>query len=1048
MSTLPPAWAMGAVGLHSMGDPHLADGVHLRVLLSPKVGLPVCPMLVYRLTEHQMGGGLGSKARTAFAWQDDRGQVRTLPTRLEAGQTLGGRILRGVGERALAVVVHAAPEAQHRTHASPEVGRTPDPSKGSRLVMEAFIDTPQGRRVIGRRTEAPYAIAAPQIDGVILRGAGMVRLAMWIPAFLDGLQRQEPLFLLDLPVPGGSRYIGLPDAQTRAMKRVRRGAPQRLGLHDEPDAGSPALASPATQDEEWKRVKVLARELDPYLDQVLNDPSDKPTRLGRDRVLDEGVRDSARGTARVSSIGTLLTGAADPGLARWLGLMDMDPDPPDSGLALYFIRAVLPVDAGNQDLGEVFGLLAAADARLTSPVAVPGLPEPVPATSADGLPVFDFVQPVLVMVGAATERPDPPTVGVPLKPTELLGATGTQALPTGDALGTWLADAVPPDAVREIVLPLSGLEAAPILAVARQEPTRLVGLNERHPTSGRALALVPAVVENAGTTGVGRFADRTAPPEAVVYRVAQADWWGRWSGWATRTVDAKPRTPPPAPIFTLDYQPAPVEPLNDAPRFGRLWVQVVVPRPEDLAAGSRALRSVLVSGTVGGVPVSVTEPVSSARDRKLVVTIPGPAGMIGRSGRVTARLNARWFDGTESGPLGEEQKRDLIDLRPPPALVLDPALRYSARPDATGRSQVVLSWTGQAGRQYRVYHSDETRLLDIMKERSKAGDAAAAALVQALSAAPDAAYRAQAWTNAPAGLFTRELFTNLTATPLAGSDLRFAHDLSGSLKVLAFFKVVALSEDSVESPFTDATLLPVAVPSGGPPPRPLLDFRRFDESGAAVLAVTVVRGPQPAGRWRLRRSAAASEDPLRMPVVAEGAIPDADPGAEGPQVFELLDPGADAFAGGSLPPWTRLSWRIEVQAKSPPGTSRPGEWSPASGAVGSLRMPEAPAAPTDLGLVGDELRWRHPEPLRRGAMGGYRFEIYRRLPGGREERVNDGPVLADDPGVQQVSGSTRTFRFSDPGPAGAPAPAGTTWRVLCVDPAGRMSPPSSPVQRS
>jgi hypothetical protein len=301
-------------------------------------------------------------------------------------------------------------------------------------------------------------------------------------------------------------------------------------------------------------------------------------------------------------------------------------------------------------------------------------------------------------------------------------------------------------------------------------------------------------------------------------------------------------------------------------------------------------------------------------------------------------------------------------------------------------------------------------------------------------------------------VFTRDLFTNLTAEPLAGTDLRYAHDLSGSLRVLAFFKIVALSAQNVESDFTAATLLPVAVPSGGPPPRPLLDFAGFTDAGAARLTVTVVRGPQPAARYRLRRSVADS-DPLRMPIVAEGDVPPVDPASDpatdGPQLVELVDAGTDRFADGALPPWTRMAWRVEVQAPSPPGTTLPGEWSPASGPVSSAFIPpDPPAAPTGLMLAvsgtNATVTWQHDETLRRGAMGGYRFDVYRRLPGGRESRV--GTVLADDPTASIGSGVARTFRLIDA--VGEDPPVGTSWRVVTLDPGGRLSAPSTPVTRS
>ncbi|MEZ4432596.1 MAG: hypothetical protein R3F65_09295 [bacterium] len=203
-------------------------------------------------------------------------------------------------------------------------------------------------------------------------------------------------------------------------------------------------------------------------------------------------------------------------------------------------------------------------------------------------------------------------------------------------------------------------------------------------------------------------------------------------------------------------------------------------------------------------------------------------------------------------------------------------------------------------------------------------------------------------------------------------------------------------------------------------------------------------------RWRLRRSFATSDDPRAMPIVASGDIPP--PAGDAAQIVAITDPGPGAPPSPVLPlrPWTRTSWRVEVQADTPAaalGTrAPPGEWSPASAAADHMYIPPPPTAPTDVAIDATAdataLRWKHPEALTRGGRGGYRFEIYRRPPDGREERV--ATLLADDPTVATGAGAARVFRYTDT----AAAVAGTTWRVIVIDPAGRQSPPSTAVARS
>ncbi len=1053
MSALPPRWAMGASGIDGAGDPHLTDGIHLRVYVAPQLGLPVCPFLVYRVDANIAEDLVTRGTRTGIAWVDAYGRVLTLPFTVTPDNPVTGHLLRNAGEVAIAVAVQGGGNLRmpDLTHRQPD-----STGAGDGLVVSAYVDTTAGRRFIAERSVSPYTVAGSHIDGVVISGQGVVRAAAWVAADVSVVEKLKPVDLLGLPFESAPRYQGLPFAREFAEKRVRRGAPRRMGLHDDPTVASAALASPATDNDEWKRVEPLALEIEPYVKQLLVDMSAHQHDLGSTIPLDEGVTSGATvATAELNSLDAVLSGTADPGMARWLGFMNVyDPADPRP-FELYFIRGFVAVDQSKLDLAQLISLFVAGG-PMTAPANVMALPFAVPHMSADGLPVYDFTVPLLVFRGVPSSRPTAPIVGTPLLPAEQVGVSGTtQALPTGDALGTWVPEVLPPAALREITLPLSGLTAAPTLAVARRNSGAgpIVSLNARHPNTRRALALVPTVPDGATEGGCGRYADDTSPPNEVEYRIAQADWWGRWSDWGIRTVAAKPRTLPPAPVLSLEYELADKLPLNDTPRFGTLRAALIMPRVDDLAAGSRLLVGARVSGTVGGVTVNEEVDLPATHPAKFYVTVTPPAGMIARTGSVEAKLVAHWFDSEGYGDPSEEQRKVLVDPRPPAALVMDPTLRYSARPDAVGRARVVLSWTGAPNARYRVYTTDETRLRSALAERGAAGNAAAAAVVTAVDAAPDAAYRGAAWSDpAHAAVFTRDLFTNLTDEPLHGTALRYPHDLSGSLRVLAFFKIVAISEQNVESEFTAATLLPVAVPSGGPPPRPLLDLVEFTDEGEAHFTATVVRGPQPAARWRLRRSVADS-DPLRMPIVAEGDVPapapDADPATDGPQEIDLMDAGTDRFAEGSLPPWTRMSWRVEVQAPPPPGTTQPGEWSPASGAVSSAFIPaDPPAAAADpaLAVSGTDAKisWQHPERLRRGAMGGYRFDVYRRLPEGRETRI--GTVLADDPTASTGTDLARTFHFVDD--VGGDSPVGTSWRVVTLDPGGRLSAPSTTVTRS
>lgn len=1061
MTVLPPSWAMGAVGIDGTGDFHLAKGVHLRVFHVPGLGLPIRPFLVYRLDQDTTRQILASHTHNTFTWLDSRGRVLTLPFAVTKDNPVTGTILRPAGVRAIAVAIATGKVNQPRglttaLRASSAVAGAA--AADGDLTMAAFVDTPQGRRFIGQRTAPPYMLGAPDIHGIVISGEGTVQAAAWIDDALSKVDKREPWMLLDLPIKSASRYEGLPDAEDRAEHRVRTGAPTRFGLHDDPGVAGPGAAAPANDDDEWKRVSALTEDIFPHLKQVVDDTSARPGKLTMPQTLDSGVTSTAFAEASVVSLRAVLAATSDPGMAKWLGYsaVDTDPEALAGSLTVYFVRGFFAIDPTELDAMQFLSVRATGGALTADLPASASVPFDVPRLSRDDLEVHDYMVPVIVFPGAPPARPVAPGIGAPLAPAAMIGPKGTAPPATSDGQGAWLAERIPPDAAREVVLPLSNLEAAPSLAAARRLGATLESLNDHNKATGRAFALVPAIPDAAITTGTGQLADRTVPPDAVRYRVAQADWFGRWSEFAERDVVAKQRPLPPTPVVVLHYVLPSATPDSDLPRFGALHARLRVPSPESLAPGSRLLVSARIEATIGGLPVVATAALTSPTQDVLDVVVPPPAGVIARAASVEAVVRAQWSDGVSVGQLSEPVKRTLVDPRPPLALEVDPTLRYSARPDAVGRSRIVLGWNAAPGVHYRVYTTDETRLRGALQAMADAGNGDAAALLAAAAPTATAPVRAAAYTAdipARAALYTRGLFNNLTAEALEPppGPTRFSYDLSASLTVLAFFKIVAVSPDNVESPFTDATLIPIGVPSGGPPPRPILTFAGWTETGAARLHVTAVRGPQPAERWRLRRSFAESANALRMPIVAQGTVasatvvsPESD---DAPLVFEIVDTGSDAIAGGALRPWTRTSWRVEVQAPNPPGSTIPGEWSPASGAVGGMRVPDPPAAATDLAIasvVADAvaLSWRHSQPLQKGGQGGYRFDVYRREPGKREVLVD--AVLADDPTAVTGSGSARTFHFTDPGPT----TAGTAWRVVTLDPLGRLSPPSSAVVRS
>jgi hypothetical protein len=78
MSVIAPQWAFAAQAVDGAGDPHLAPGVHLRLLFSEKLGLPVAPFQVYRLDLGLRAGRLATRS-DGIRWTDSRGAALTPP---------------------------------------------------------------------------------------------------------------------------------------------------------------------------------------------------------------------------------------------------------------------------------------------------------------------------------------------------------------------------------------------------------------------------------------------------------------------------------------------------------------------------------------------------------------------------------------------------------------------------------------------------------------------------------------------------------------------------------------------------------------------------------------------------------------------------------------------------------------------------------------------------------------------------------------------------------------------------------------------------------
>jgi hypothetical protein len=1001
VSTFAPGWALSAQAIYVDESPTLqaTPGIHLRVLPGMAMGLPIAPLTVWRVN-------FGPIARIAekledVVWTDSEG--RRLPQEFELAEP-------GVATAWLPSVA-----------GSPVIwaGVVTEAEDGT-VRLEALVSGLYGSGVVASTTRNPLQVSATGIDRLLLSGEALVK-GVWIVRAPPPPERLENWRTLALPIPEGRRYAGISDAWERAEDRVRDGAPRLLGMHDEPGAEEPAACSPTNPEEELERVEFLWRAQVEEMVTALLETEERPQRLRLEPKPLEGPINGSS-TLQLPPLAGVLQAALDPGIGRFLGLVDHDGTPPGrpGELVGYYVQGAWTYE------------IEAPMRRLRSlpegaPAGLPALPRPAWVEERE-IPVVDFWTVAAAVVGTENAPPPAPVV------------TGAEDL-------GWTAEP-PPSASRRVTLGLANLcPGASVALTRRSGPT---GLNRRlSELAGggpdRAVPIVcgvPAeneVAPGAGAPGKGEVHDSRAPAQASGYLVAQADWFGRWSAWGEGEVG--PGIRPPAPIPVLD---ATFVPPASAGGEGTLEVRCQQPRDIDLAPGTRGLLVLRVRAKVGaGPPQTVDVPgdrggVPAGDDSPpLIASIPVPGLEPAEKRSLSAR--ACWIDESEQEPgeAGWSPPAGVLasDPRAPLGLELPNALAYASRPDALGRSRVRLKWPAAAPpTEYRIYHSDETTLLRHLAEHDPGQSQTVLKELRQQPAAPDRA----ATFKRHARLFDRSCFELLTTTPLrrpGGGELSYEHELSGSLAVLAFYRVVPVSELGAEASFADCTLLPRGVPNTPPPGTPSLSAEIDPGDPARVrLAVTVPAGATPPVTVRLRRSRVGGVDPLAMPVIALTT-----PGSWDPA--ELFDDGAGPWGGTPrLLPWSTYTWRAEAQGAPEPGSELPGAWSRSSAPV-SLRIVPPPPAGVAAGSVTAppgaevEVRFSAADPLDGGPPGAYAIELYRRLPAGpATPGVESGTVGSFDPAaLRQPDG---TYLAHD----AAAVPAGTVYLVEVVDPLGRRGP--------
>lgn len=1003
-----PPWAFTAEAIDAIGDPHLAKGMHIRALSAPAAGLPATPLFVYRA---DLGRDrVGRLARHSdVVWIDSFGNVLTAPFSVKPDNPVTGHL---VGGQAIWAQLSA-------------VGERIEP-----VTFAGLVNSPNGLRPFGVRFEEPYVVAGQRIDAVRVSGRGRVNGLRWISRD-EALRELDPKLRMvwSLPVDPAPRYKPTPDARSEAKDRVQRGNPQRVPQYGVAGQTAPGASPPASGSFSLDRIGRIEADLDRWLETVLHDLS-LPT---FDLVDAQPYDDGSEGSLSLPIEPHILGASVDPDVGHWLGFGDVDDADGTAGtLRCYFIRGLWRYAADQWSfLHRVVLASHRRASRDDAAAAFDDLRNQDLVPELEG-PYLDLTALAVTAVGVAPLRPNAPA-------------------PIGFEDRGWLPEPPPPDVRRHVRVRLDNMvPRALIAAVADDGRRRILNpvIGEGRPAPNITpppedlFAIVATEAEDNPVPHQSRIDDRDALEGPATYLVAQGDWFGRWSEWSSATNAAKPRTPPLQPVVELAYQPPalpPGGPIPDGPLAGMAIIRVPIPNQVDLPPGGFPLDRLDIDISVGGTPATTTSFVLAAsgmmieshpgQHNVLVVTRAGPP--LDRAASTTLTVTARWIDsGNLVSPDSIPATRTLLDPRPPAPPIVPTELQYSARPDATGYARVELEWPSAPGVSYRVFASNETTMLGALRAGGQGG------IADAIAATPTGAPRAGAIRDQK-HRFSWNAFECVTADPIPsqGATTRFTHRVSGSLDVLATYRVVAEGPSGALPELSDIDIIPVAVPNYGPPPGPLASLVPMPYDHDAItngveIAVAVPPGRATPDHWRVRRASVPVTDALRMDVIATGAIPPGSQGIDGTRfTISLPEP---------LRPWRTYAFVVEVQSGPPPGAPTAGsipigEWSSPSAPVTLSTVPaQPPAAFASLDAMalgtGDVLlRAAHPdaEALIGTPLGAYRIELYRLSPGARPTRL----------AIEMKRMPSGFFEATDPAP-----PAGSAWSVRAIDPVGRPGP--------
>ena len=1071
-----------AVPADAEGDPDLRKGTHLRVYAGLGASFPICPFAVFRAASRE------SEPRFVRTVDRDGNVVDGI----DLGQ-------HGVVETTLLL---ADDETRHTTRIDLE------PTNGN-LDSAALLD--QRDRVIGERDQPEWMFGAPVLHKLRLQGDAWVGLrtrSIDLDGVL-GLSEKDALGLLGLPVNGlHPWYVGV-HSRDDCLQRVMNGAPLRLNPMDRAEGPFDAIG----EGEEYDRVEAMLASaqfgggLEQLVGNLVDDQGDPPWAQHELQELDP--RGTTRQFANAGRLGALQTAAVDPGIARFLGFSDCYFDLPDLGgrgwdtVAVVGLFALAPraFDAHGLQLGSAEG-----EPALGSDLLRDILLRTIAQQS--GQDIRDEVEEVTAM---ARER------GFVVAPCVALAAAVPPWLPPAlpdpqIVQRRWQAsDGATPSALYRAGFAFPHMPLAAMSALARA--TGGGPLKTRHALMqvGALLRAQPGIFghemePNARLNEIGAkvkvqeraglLADQDIPADTgpADFVARASDFFGRFGPPVKFGTEQPPRPAPPKPVLRFHIEPADVDPASTADlspgtlritvavprpapgeRFTedeqkRLGPMIVVPRLDDLAAGSLALAALELHLGVD----------------KQTVPLAG-AGFFDASFTIRAIAPQAWGSWTLSGIFhdtantpseGAEATVTMVDRRPPKVYPSGIGLYWTSPPGPSPEVQLRLKWPALAHSRHRVYLTDQEGL------GIADADLAAAAHGNEPSRGLVAAVGCKNVLGGRAG--SRDRFTLITEPPIeAGDDGAALLDtrLPRSLATVQFLRVVPLGPDGAEPAFDTCGIVPVAVPENRSPPPPLLGGAVDPVTGIAMLTISTdgfnrtllardepglfdaaLPGTEPP-TFRIRRAVGPVSDPIYAGTIGRDVLALAEDDGTTALFTATFE---DANGGSGLEPFVRYVYWADVRL--PPERRLPADFAPlepaggvtsvdAAGRQSQPRPTSTPSAPRTLMHAPDLVAGPDPASVVTRAPSGaadievtveiadpprahakavdrFRLAIWTQWQGGEIEpaRNANGEDLAGN--WPDIEDGVATIALTPPPGAGQQAPL--TLRLAFVDPLGRM----------